>query len=196
MQLSTKPVSRFVLVLSLAALPVLAGQVSGIKNFAQVDDHVYRGGQPSAEGLKYLAGIGVKVVLDLREGGSRSLLEEKLAIANGMKYVNIPMSGLTPPTDAQITKALTILEDPNGGPVFVHCKRGADRTGAVIAAYHIDHEKWPNQRALEDAMAHGMSSFQLPRQRFIRMFQARTVEAAASQAVDAPVAAAGAIVKN
>ena len=87
------------------------------------------------------------------------------------------MTGLTPPTKAEITRILGILEDRTTGAVFVHCKRGADRTGAVIACYRIDHQRWDNTRALSEAKANGMSRFQFPRQRYIRAFAPRTNDA-------------------
>src|ERR1700722_6383518 len=135
------------------SLPAFAGgSVPGIHNFYQVDDHVYRGAQPTNEGLSYLAKIGVKTVLDLREPGSRSAQEERDVTALGMHYMNVPMGGLTPPTEAQITKILALLEDKSTGAVFVQCRRGADRTGAVIGAYRIDFDRWDNTRALREAM--------------------------------------------
>jgi protein tyrosine/serine phosphatase len=42
-------------------------------------------------------------------------------------------------------------------PVFVHCRRGKDRTGTVIACYRIQHDGWTNIHALEEAKSHGMS---------------------------------------
>jgi protein tyrosine phosphatase (PTP) superfamily phosphohydrolase (DUF442 family) len=154
-------------------LPALAGSTPGIRNFDHVDSNVYRGGQPTAEGFRYLSGLGVKTVIDLRESGERSQAEERIVTGAGMKYVNVPMTGLTPPGPDEITRILDLLEDPSTGPTFVHCQRGADRTGAVIAAYRIDHDRWDNARALRDAKAHDMSFFQLPRENFIRHFQAR-----------------------
>src|SRR5437660_5683403 len=168
---------RLTLALLVFSLPVFAGSAPGIKNFDKVDDHVYRGAQPSDEGFKYLAKLGVKSIVDLREADDRSEAERRTVAAAGMTYINVPMTGLTPPTEAEITKILALLEDTTSGPVFVHCKRGADRTGAVIAAYHIDHDKWENDKALKDAMSHSMSFFQFPRQGFIKKFQARTVDA-------------------
>jgi tyrosine-protein phosphatase SIW14 len=147
-----------------------------------VDQHVYRGAQPSNDGLEFLTKLGVKTVIDLRERDERSRAEETLVTAAGMKYVNIPMSGLRPPTEAETSKILAILEDGTTGPVFVHCKRGADRTGAVIAAYRIDHDGWDNGRALKEAMDRGMSFFQWPRQSYIRDFHPRKIEAEASPA--------------
>jgi protein-tyrosine phosphatase len=163
------------------AIPAFAASpVQGIHNFYKVDEHVYRGAQPTGEGIQYLAKIGVKTVIDLREPGSRSRHEEATVTAAGMKYINIPMTGLTAPTGAETSRILGLLEDTTAGPVFVHCMRGADRTGAVIGAYRIEHDKWENARALKEAMANGMSFFQLPRQSFIRNFQPRTFEAKTS----------------
>jgi protein tyrosine/serine phosphatase len=139
-----------------------------------VDQQVYRGAQPTDEGFRYLARLGIKVVLDLRENDERSLSEERVVTAAGMRYVNVPMTGMTPPTLAETNRILALLEDSGAGPVFVHCKRGADRTGAVIAAYRIDHDKWDNQRALKEALSSGMRSLQFERKKFIRTFQART----------------------
>ena len=160
------------------ALPVLAGTSSdqpaqGIKNFHQVDASVYRGAQPTGEGITYLAKIGVTTVIDLREADQRSENEESMVTAAGMKYVNIPMSGLTPPTEAQISEVPGILESKSGA-VFVHCKRGADRTGVVIASYRIDRDGWDNARALSEAKARGMAFDQFPRMSYIRTFQPRT----------------------
>src|SRR2546429_9663855 len=107
------------------AIPVFAGSPSapGIKTCQRLDDHLYRGAQPTDEGFKYLAKIGVQTVIDLREADERSRSEEIVVRATGMKYVNIPMTGLTPPTEAEITRILEILEDNTTGGVFVHCKR-------------------------------------------------------------------------
>jgi protein tyrosine/serine phosphatase len=170
---------RVVFAAIILGLPVFASSVPGINNFDQVDAHVYRGAQPSEEGFRYLAKLGVKTILDLRESGSRAKAEEKVVTASGMNYVNVPMTGLTPPTDAEITRILSMLEGTESGPVFVHCRRGADRTGAVIAAYHLDHDGWDNVRALRDAKAHNMSIFEFPRQNYIKNFRPRNVMAKA-----------------
>jgi len=169
-------------------LPVFAGSVPGIKNFDKVDAHVYRGAQPTDEGFQYLAKIGVKTIIDLRETDSRSQAEQRVVSDAGMQYINVPMTGHTPPTEAEITKILAVLEEGTTGPVFVHCQRGADRTGAVIAAYHIDHDKWDNSRALQDAKSHSMSVFQFQRQKYIQDFRPRIIDAKATSPADGAVA--------
>ena len=170
----------FLIPLGFLVLPAFAGDVPGIGNFYQVSSHVYRGAQPTADGFRYLSGIGVKTVIDLREHDGRSVAEEHMVTAAGMRYVNVPMSGLTPPTATEIERILTILEDETGGPVFVHCKRGADRTGSVIAAYRIDHDRWDNARALQEANADHMGALQSPRRQYIRSFQPRAASAPAT----------------
>jgi protein-tyrosine phosphatase len=162
------------------SIPAFAGDAPGIKNFDQVDQHVYRGGQPTNEGFQQLAKLGVKTVIDLREAGERATAEARTVSGAGMTYINIPMSGLTPPSEAEITKILNILEEVTSGPVFVHCMRGADRTGTVIAAYHINHDHWGNEQALKDAKKHGMSRFQFPRMSYIRSFRPRAINAKAA----------------
>src|SRR5579871_4105521 len=177
------PSMRNFLLTCIFVIPALAGpSTPGIENFRQVDAHVFRGAQPSEAGIQYLATICVKTVIDLRESDARARREEQQVTAAGMKYVNVPMTGLTPPTQAEISQILDILEKEGDGPVFVHCKRGADRTGAVIASYRIDHDSWDNARALAEAKADGMRFSQHPRQDYIRGFQARSLEAAATSA--------------
>ena len=103
----------------------------------RVDDHVYRGKQPTRQDIAGLAGSGVRTVLDLRGTVDHEKWEQQAVEAAGMKYVRIGLSGIFAPTDRQIDKILAVLEDPALGPVFVHCRRGADRSGVVIACYRI-----------------------------------------------------------
>ena len=73
------------------------------------------------------------------------------------------------PTDAQIAKVLGLLNSQE--PVFVHCKKGADRTGTVIACYRISHDRWQRQQALKEAKSHGMGFVQVGLKRYILEFQ-------------------------
>ena len=170
-----------------------ATTVAGIENFHQVSQFVYRGAQPTDQGFHNLSTLGVKVIIDLREHDERAVAEERTVTGDGMRYVNVPMTGMTPPTEAQIKQILALMEDQTAGPVFVHCKRGADRTGAVIAAYRIDHDKWENSQALSEAMKDKMSHFQVQRQQYIREFQPMSV---AATSVDTAALVPAPAVKN
>lgn len=166
----------------------------GVDNFHKIDDHVYRGGQPTEEGFHSLAKLGIKVVVDLRESDSRSIAEQAMVTADGMRYVNVPMKGMHRPSDASMSQALNLLEDTSVGPVFVHCKRGADRTGDVIACYRVEHDHWKNAQALAEARSLGMSWFQKAIQHYVLAYSPRVIGAApsalASAAGPAPETAA------
>ncbi|HLH40514.1 MAG TPA: tyrosine-protein phosphatase [Bryobacteraceae bacterium] len=154
----------------LAAASAFA-QVSGVPNFHKVNDLLYRGGQPSRAGFKNLASLGVKTIIDLREVGEHSQADEAFWVkADGMRYVNIPLAGLSAPRDADVAKALALLNDSSAGPVFIHCRRGADRTGTIVACYRIWHDHWQNRQALDEARHLGMSRFELAMQHYILRF--------------------------
>jgi tyrosine-protein phosphatase SIW14 len=140
--------------------------VPGVSNFHQVDEHVYRGAQPHGQGFEGLAKLGIKTVIDLR--GERS--EETAVERTGMHYVRLPWSGYKAPAEAQIEAVLSLLNDNSAWPVFIHCRRGADRTGTAIACYRIAHDHWTNQQALTEAKTFGMSSMEVAMQRFIMNF--------------------------
>lgn len=152
-----------------------------LPNFHQVDEHVYRGGQPSAEGFKDLAALGIKSVIDLRQIGEHSQAEEQKSVTDlGMRYISIPMKGMSDPKDEQVAAVEAIFNDPAQGPVFVHCKRGADRTGMVVAVYRISHDNWDNKKALSEAKSNGMSFFERALQHYVMDYRPSTLDASAA----------------
>ena len=118
--------------------------------------------------------MGVKTVVDLRGEGIAEAVEQKLVRNNGMNFLNVPLDGRKPPTPDQMGKLLSILNDPSKWPVFVHCRRGADRTGTLVACYRIAHDHWDNQKALDEAKSFDMDPGQKLMQKFILAFQVST----------------------
>jgi tyrosine-protein phosphatase SIW14 len=138
-----------------------------LPNFHQVNERLYRGAQPKKDGLKKLAALGVKSILNLRGEDATSLAEQKEAKELGLNYYALPMGGLSRPSDEQISIALSIINNPENGVVFVHCKHGADRTGVVIACYRMTQESQTAEQAKEEAEKHGMSWVQIGMKRYI-----------------------------
>ncbi len=167
------------------AAPSASPNVEGVGNFQKVDDHVYRGAQPTHEGFNNLSKLGIQTVIDLREPGDRSATERKWVTDAGMRYISVPMYGMATPSNESVLKVLGLLEDRGTGPVFVHCKRGADRTGGVIACYRVEHDHWQNDRALAEARSMGMSWFQTAIQSYVRKYQPRDLAALAPKTLDA-----------
>jgi protein tyrosine/serine phosphatase len=105
--------------------------------------------------------MGIKTVLDSRGGRFHSPRERKLVEAAGMQYVSIRLSGIWEPKKTRIVRILALLEDPARAPMFVHCRRGDDRVGLVIACYRIAHDHWTNERALKEARMDGISPLEV-----------------------------------
>jgi uncharacterized protein (TIGR01244 family) len=177
--ITTRRWAAFLAAAAFSSALFAAPTVEGVGNFQKVDEHVYRGAQPTAEGFSNLNKLGIKLVIDLREPGDRSASENKIVSAAGMKYVSVPMYGMETPANDSVRKVLALLEDHSSGPVFVHCKRGADRTGGIIACYRIEHDGWKNEKALVEARSMGMSWFQKAIQSYVLKYQPRTLDAAA-----------------
>ncbi|HEX4163843.1 MAG TPA: tyrosine-protein phosphatase [Bryobacteraceae bacterium] len=143
-----------------------------MRNFGQVDGTIYRGAAPSEAALRDLAALHVKLVLDLREKGAETDREKAEVEQLGMLYRNVPFRPLSAPTPAQIQTVLTLLSNGNAAPVFVHCRRGKDRTGTVLACYRIQHDGWTGARALQEANSYGMSYVEHGMRSFILHFSA------------------------
>ena len=65
-------------------------------------------------------------------------------------YVSIP-SNPGKPRDDQVKQFLGyMIERAQAGPIFVHCKRGADRTGFYVACYRVIAQHWTVADALAE----------------------------------------------
>ncbi|HSD47028.1 MAG TPA: tyrosine-protein phosphatase [Pyrinomonadaceae bacterium] len=111
-----------------------------IKNFGQMDDRFFRGGQPKEQQYKELAALGIKTIIDLRE--DPTTYEKREAEALGMRYVNLPMSDKDYPPATTVEQFLKLVDDPSTGKFFVHCAGGRHRTGVMGAVYRFNRYNW------------------------------------------------------
>lgn len=129
--------------------------VAGVKNFGEVTPYLYRGAQPTRDGFKALAGMGVDIVVDLRLSGQAS--EKKVVDRFGMKYVAIPWHCMFP-SDKKTAQFLAVLRKNPKKKVFVHCRFGDDRTGMMVAAYRMAVENWTPEEAWKEMRQFGLNS--------------------------------------
>jgi tyrosine-protein phosphatase SIW14 len=151
-----------------------------VRNFAEVSDHLYRGGQPTQRGLEELAALHVDLVIDLREPSQDVTLEQQMVEALKMKFINIPFSGYGAPSNDQMQRVLWLLVNGDSKRIFVHCWRGKDRTGTVVACYRIQHDGWDNRRALAEAHKYGMSVTERGMRSYILHFSPLSLSALAA----------------
>jgi tyrosine-protein phosphatase SIW14 len=147
-----------------------------LPNFHQVNARLYRGAQPKAGGLAQLARLGIKTVINLRGADEHTATEDREAHALGLGYYNVPLPNLHRPDRASIERVLGLIADPQMQPVFVHCKRGADRTGTAIACYRIRHDGWTAAAATSEAKHYGLSWLERGMKEFIKDYARRQAQ--------------------
>jgi protein tyrosine phosphatase (PTP) superfamily phosphohydrolase (DUF442 family) len=164
------------------ALGARQGKVSGIpvENFGKVNDNYYRGSQPDAEGLAQLKRLGIKTIVDLRKD---SRAEEPNQVRSlGMQYFNIPLKASKGATPEQTEYFFKLVNDSANWPVYVHCKGGKHRTGALTAAYRIAHDGWTADQAFEEMKKydfnHGLFGGPEDQKRFVYDFYNQRTSAA------------------
>jgi tyrosine-protein phosphatase SIW14 len=125
-------------------------QPRGLPNFGRVTENLYRGGQPTSDGFNALHAMGVGVVVNLREDRTEVATEKRQVESLGMKSIEIPWSASHEPSSAQIVEFLDVVRANPDTKIFVHCRRGADRTGVMVAAYRIAVEHKPIAEAVSE----------------------------------------------
>ena len=144
-----------------------------LPNFYRVSDGLYRGGQPTEAGLKQLVQLRIKTVVNLRDDDERARVEGAATVAAGLRYFNFPLSNFNKPNNQEVAQILSIINAPENQPVFVHCKRGADRTGTVVAIYRIERDGWTGEQAKQEAEHFGLGFWQIRMKDYISDYYQR-----------------------
>ena len=143
----------------------------GLDNFYRVAPQLYRGAQPTAEGMKTLKAMGIRTVVNLR-----SLHSDRDEIGDtGLAYEHIHFNPLHA-EEEDVVRFLQIVTDPARRPVFVHCQHGSDRTGTMCAIYRVAVCGWTKDEALEE-MTKGGFGFHKSFENLLRFVRGLDVEA-------------------
>ena len=131
-----------------------------LPNFAKVNDKLYRGAEPTKDGVAELKRLGIRTVIDAGNGTEDSAQERQWVEGTGMKYVNIHLHNWLKSKPEDIDAILAEIAKPENHPVFFHCKRGKDRTGTVVAIYRMKNDGWTPKQALDEAKIFGFGWWQ------------------------------------
>lgn len=142
-------VATLLLLLSLCAAarpPEWAEPVAleGVGNLHRVTTFLYRSEQPTNAGMAALERLGVKTVIDLRAFHSDA--DEAAGTALALVDFDILTWWVTEDHVVAFLRALRRAE----GPVLVHCKHGADRTGLMLAMFRVVEQGWSKEAALAE----------------------------------------------
>jgi tyrosine-protein phosphatase SIW14 len=137
-----------------APAPEYIAAPHGISNFAEVSPTLFRGAQPSKESYAELKKLGISTIVSFRDEQDNNAREQAAVEAQGMRFVSIPWNAHINPTDVQMAAFFQVLREHPDQKIYVHCARGADRTGVMVAAYRVALENWTPDKALQEMYEH------------------------------------------
>lgn len=164
------------LLVATANVPSRETKEENLPNFHKVNEQLYRGAQPLTGGMKEIAALGIKTVINLRGEDERTRDGATEASAAGLRYFSVPLPGLRRPKDSQVERILALINDSQNWPVFIHCHHGEDRTGTIIAVYRISNDGWSSEQAKKEAKRYGMSRFQFGMKDYIGDYYKRWLQ--------------------
>lgn len=133
-------------------------------NYRVIEGRIHAGGHPlnpsndfgntdeqALSILSYLKSQGVNMVIDLENTKKIQPRYEKLLKDSGIRRVHIPMNASKMPDKSQWDQ----IKETMSYPVYIHCKWGADRTGAVIAKYLVEEKGYSPESAFNAVISGG-----------------------------------------
>lgn len=117
---------------SASAAAEVPATVEGIANYHVVRPGLATAGELTPEAQKKLKELGFKTVIDLRTEREGTKAEEAVVVAQGLRYVSVPVTPDTL-TEKDVDVVAAILDDAAAEPVLLHCA-SANRAGALLAA--------------------------------------------------------------
>jgi protein tyrosine phosphatase (PTP) superfamily phosphohydrolase (DUF442 family) len=153
---------------------------AGIPRFAQIRPGLARGGRPGEEGVQYLRDRGYRTIVSFLTDAAESVW----VVQSGMRYVHIPIRSsffsAQLPTENQVRQFLSVVSDSSLYPMFIHCKAGKDRTGAMSAIYRMEVCGWTADEAVEEMNAFGFAGRYGKLRRFVQGYPAPAASSLAS----------------
>ena len=165
--------SALLATLAFTALAQVEPRYAELPNLHRVNQQLYRGGQPKDGGLRKLKDLGVKAIVNLRGEDAHTRTESEEAHSLGLRYYSISLPEFSRPKDEEVGRVLGIINDPENQPVFIHCRRGKDRTGTIVACYRISHDGWTAEQAKDEARRYGLGWVEIGMRRYIDRYYAR-----------------------
>ena len=125
----------------------------GIENLFAVeqDQCIFRGGDPTPDGWRWLWDQGVRRVVKLNTASEG---DDAVAVRIGMQVFRFPIpwwqQTIWHPSDRLLHQAVAEIQ----AATLVHCEFGEDRSGLIVACFRLS-QGWSKDDACEEMLAHG-----------------------------------------
>jgi protein tyrosine/serine phosphatase len=93
--------------------------------------------------MKDLEQMGIRSIINLRMKDS----DNRKVAATGLNHIHLPMKAQSVTYEDVVRTMKAIRDAPQ--PVLIHCRRGSDRTGCMVAFYRIVFLDWSKEKAIE-----------------------------------------------
>lgn len=126
-----------------------------VRNFAKVDDRLYRGALPDLDGLRAMHDrLGVDTVINLVPGDRDH--DRRAALEAGIDdWWHIGFSDREAPDPELVRTWLRAVRTSKSPHVYFHCKGGRHRTGMLAAVWRVLEHGWTKERAFEEMKVYG-----------------------------------------
>lgn len=124
-----------------------------IHKLKKITDGLYRGSAPSPKDVEWLKNtLGIKKIVSLDQATGDRI--DRICQALGIEHINAPIDH----TKLSLVKVLSHnLKDLllSGGPTYLHCLHGKDRTGLISALFKCKYMGVNPERAIKEAESLG-----------------------------------------
>jgi uncharacterized protein (TIGR01244 family) len=146
---------------SLTAAPqeVRKQDFPGVRNFSRVETTIACGGATTPEAMAALKKAGFVSVVNLRlaeEPGAEIPASQAAAEKAGLRYFHLPFL-TSSPDPGLVDRFIATVNETKNQPVFIHCG-SANRVAALWMIKRVKVDGWPVQKALDEAVAIGLTS--------------------------------------
>ena len=119
-------------------------EIGQLKNAHEINEEIYRSDQPSKKDFLELERMGIRTVISLR----RRVDDAKKVKSTAIRLIQIPVktNHITLENVIEVMNAMTTCERP----LLIHCRRGIDRTGCMIAFYRMLFHGWSKEQAIAE----------------------------------------------
>jgi protein-tyrosine phosphatase len=136
-------------------------------HFGTVTPSIWRGARPTVKGLIQLKAKGVRTIVNLENDRKVVEFERQWCEANGVDFVSLPMSVITPPRMTTVNRWLDLAQTSSRLPLYVHCMQGRDRTGTVVYTYRVKVQGWTHDKAYPEMVAFKFHTYLLGLRAFV-----------------------------